>query len=65
MKIENLTPMEKVELAQRIWDSVADNQEAIELSDEQTNLLNERLSAFENDKNFGSSWTDVKRRIAS
>ncbi|QJR80427.1 addiction module protein [Alteromonas pelagimontana] len=63
MKIENLTALEKVELAQKIWDSVAANQGAIELTKEQTTLLNERLNAFEDDQDFGSSWSDVKRRI--
>lgn len=63
MKIENLSAIEKVELAQRIWDSVAAEQESIELSKEQIQLLNERLKSFEADQNFGSSWSDVKSRI--
>jgi putative addiction module component (TIGR02574 family) len=63
MKIENLSAIEKVELAQRIWDSVAAEQESIELSKEQTQLLNDRLKSFEADQNFGSSWSDVKSRI--
>ncbi|XOV78271.1 MAG: addiction module protein [Aestuariibacter sp.] len=63
MKIENLSAIEKVELAQRIWDSVAAEQDSIELSKEQTQLLNDRLKSFEADQNFGSSWSDVKSRI--
>ncbi|WP_334050411.1 addiction module protein [Alteromonas gracilis] len=63
MKIENLSAIEKVELAQRIWDSVAAEQESIELSKEQIQLLNDRLKSFEADQNFGSSWSDVKSRI--
>ncbi|MDO6567721.1 addiction module protein [Alteromonas sp. 1_MG-2023] len=63
MKIENLSAIEKVELAQRIWDSVAAEQESIELSKEQAQLLNDRLKSFEADQNFGSSWSDVKSRI--
>jgi putative addiction module component (TIGR02574 family) len=63
MKIENLSTIEKVELAQRIWDSIAAEQVSIELSKEQAQLLNDRLKSFEADQNFGSSWSDVKSRI--
>ena len=63
MKIENLSAIEKVELAQRIWDSVAAEQDSIELSKEQTQLLNDRLKSFQADQNFGSNWSDVKSRI--
>ena len=63
MKIENLSAIEKVELAQKIWDSVAAEQDSIELTKEQIQLLNDRLKSFEADQNFGSSWNDVKSRI--
>jgi|TARA_A200000159_G_scaffold49647_1_gene45862 putative addiction module component (TIGR02574 family) len=63
MKIENLSTIEKVELAQRIWDSVAAKQDSIELSKEQAQLLNDRIKSFEADQDFGSSWSDVKSRI--
>ncbi|WP_334062719.1 addiction module protein [Alteromonas genovensis] len=63
MKIENLSAIEKVELAQRIWDSVAAEQDSIELSKEQAQLLNDRIESFEADQDFGSSWSDVKSRI--
>jgi putative addiction module component (TIGR02574 family) len=63
MKIENLSAIEKVELAQRIWDSVAAEQDSIELSKEQAQLLNDRMKSFEADQDFGSSWSDVKSRI--
>ena len=63
MKIENLSTIEKVELAQRIWDSIAAEQVSIELSKEQAQLLNDRMKSFEADQDFGSSWSDVKSRI--
>ena len=63
MKIETLSAIEKVELAQRIWDSVAAEQDSIELSKEQAQLLNDRIKSFEADQDFGSSWSDVKSRI--
>ncbi len=64
MKIQDLSVNEKVQLAQEIWDSVAAEQNVIELSHEQKNVLNERLKAFESDNNLGSSWDEVKNRIA-
>ena len=63
MKIQNLSTIEKVELAQQIWDSLAAEQDSISLTEQQKKLLNDRLSAFEADNDFGSSWQDVKNRI--
>ena len=64
MKIQNLSTIEKVELAQRIWDSLATEKDSINLTEQQKKLLNDRLSAFEADNDFGSNWQDVKNRIA-
>lgn len=63
MKIQNLSTNEKVELAQQIWDSIAEEQDEISLTEQQKKLLNDRLSAFEMDNDFGSGWLDVKNRI--
>lgn len=63
MKIQNLSTIEKVELAQQIWDSLAAEQDSISLSEQQKKLLNDRLTAFEADNDYGSSWQEVKNRI--
>ena len=63
MKIQNLSIIEKVELAQQIWDSLAADQDSITLTEPQKKLLNDRLNAFDADNDYGSNWQDVKSRI--
>lgn len=63
MKIQNLSIIEKVELVQQIWYSLATEQDSITLTEPQKKLLDDRLSAFEADNDYGSNWQDVKSRI--
>ena len=63
MKIQELSQSERIILAQELWDSVAADQGAVEVSDEQKKLLDQRLKSFEISPDEGSSWSDVKSRI--
>ncbi|PKH00241.1 addiction module protein [Paraglaciecola sp. MB-3u-78] len=63
MKIDELSPSEKMILAQQLWDSVAVEQNAIELMTAQKTELNSRLSQFESDQNIGLDWNTVKSKI--
>ncbi|MBD5770295.1 addiction module protein [Marinomonas colpomeniae] len=63
MKLDDLSTNEKVTLAQQLWDSVADEQDVIELTTAQKNELNTRLAQFESDQNIGSDWNTVKAKI--
>ena len=63
MKIDELSPSEKMILAQQLWDSVACEQNAIELTTAQKTELNGRLSQFESDQNTGLDWNTVKSKI--
>ena len=63
MKIDELSPSEKMILAQQLWDSVAGEQNAIELTTAQKTELNSRLSQFESDQNIGLDWNTVKSKI--
>jgi putative addiction module component (TIGR02574 family) len=63
MKIDELSPSEKMILAQQLWDSVAVEQNAIELTTAQKTELNSRLSQFESDQNIGLDWNTVKSKI--
>ena len=63
MKIDELSESEKLILAQQLWDSVANDQNAIELTAAQKTELNNRLSKFESDQNTGLDWNTVKSRI--
>lgn len=63
MKIKELSNTEKVILAQELWDSVAIDQQALDVSQEQIKELDQRLAQFEMDGEPGSPWSDVKERI--
>ncbi len=63
MKIDELSESEKLILAQQLWDSVANDQNAVELTAAQKTELNNRLSQFESDQNTGLDWNTVKSRI--
>ncbi len=63
MKIQELSNSEKVTLAQELWDSVIVNQQALDITQEQKDELDQRLAQFEVDTESGASWQDVKARI--
>jgi len=63
MKLNDLTTREKVMLAQQFWDSVANDQNAIELTAAQKNELDNTLTPFESDLTVGSDWNSIKPKI--
>ena len=58
-----LTPAERIQVAQDLWDSIADNPESLALNDAQRAILDERLAAYEADPQAGSSWDEVRERV--
>lgn len=54
---------ERLELAQALWDSVAQNPENVPLTEEQRHELDRRLEAFEQEPISGSSWESMKRSL--
>ena len=63
MKIQDLSDTEKVILAQELWDSVIISQQALAVTQDQMDELDQRLAQFEMDGEIGSSWSAVKSRI--
>jgi putative addiction module component (TIGR02574 family) len=63
MKIQELSVSERIVLAEKLWDSVVDEDTPIELSEKQKFELDSRLQAFIDDQDIGSSWSKVKERI--
>ena len=61
--ILKLSVPERILMVEAIWDSIAENDDKLELTNETKQLLDERLAAHENNPNKGSSWEDVKARI--
>jgi putative addiction module component (TIGR02574 family) len=57
-------PVDKrIELVCDIWDSISAVPEAIELTDEEKALLDERMKAFHDNPDAGSPWEEVYARL--
>ena len=60
INIDQLTARERIELAERLWDSLAE--EDIELTSEQIQELERRRDALERDGPLGRPWREVLNR---
>jgi len=58
-----LSPAERLELVEEIWDSIADDAEALSLTNEQREDLERRLAEADADPTGGSPWEEVRERI--
>ena len=60
---KNLSIPERILLVEEIWDSIADEATAIELSEEQKSLLKERLIEYKKlDKSERKTWDEIKSK---
>jgi putative addiction module component (TIGR02574 family) len=60
---KNLSIPERILLVEEIWDSIADEATAIELSEGQKNLLKERLVEYKKlDKSERKTWDEIKSK---
>jgi len=62
--ILELPTADRVEIVQKIWDSLAANPEAVAVTETQKRELDRRLATFENDPEAGESWEDVKKSLS-
>ena len=58
-----LTPLERLELAQEIWDSVDEAQVEWPLTEAQRNELDRRLEEYEQDPDGGRDWDVVHAEL--
>jgi putative addiction module component (TIGR02574 family) len=63
--ILELPATDRVEIAQLIWESVFEHPETLPLTQAQTDELERRWRAFEQNPNEGEPWEDVKRSLLS
>ncbi|HVT60025.1 MAG TPA: addiction module protein [Thermoanaerobaculia bacterium] len=59
----HLTADERVELAEELWDSLAEIQEALPLAGPQEEELDRRLADYREDKDPGTPWAEALSRI--
>jgi putative addiction module component (TIGR02574 family) len=60
-----LSPAERIQLVEDIWDSLVVMPEALPLTDAQRQELDARLEAYRVDPHAGSPWKTVLARIRS
>lgn len=58
-----LPAAERLELVEELWDSIADEDPAIEMTAEQRQDLERRVEEVDADPNGGSSWQEARERI--
>jgi putative addiction module component (TIGR02574 family) len=61
--IDQMSVAQRVLLVEEIWDSIADEQEEIPLTEGQREDLQRRVAAYEANPKAGSSWEEVKARL--
>lgn len=64
-EIMKLSPAERLQLVEDLWDSLTDLQEAIPVLPAQRKELDRRLDKYRQDPHGGIPWDEVKRQILS
>ena len=66
-KLSKLPIDERIKLVEELWDSIASDQKALPLTDDQKAELDRRLDAYETDGSQGrlatESITDIRRKL--
>ena len=63
-EIRQLPVSERLDLVERIWESIVEDQGELGLTEAQKAELDRRLAAHEASPDRGTSWEDVKRKLA-
>ena len=58
-----LSTAERLKLVEELWDSIADEDQALAPTDEQREDLERRLAEADSDPDGGSPWEEVRKRI--
>jgi putative addiction module component (TIGR02574 family) len=59
----SLTPDERIQLAEDLWDSLGEQAGAVPLTDAQARELDRRLAAYRADGDPGEPWETVMERL--
>ena len=59
----NLSLPERIILVEDIWDSIAVEAEALEITEEEKKIIDERLEAYHKNPKTASPWSEVYQRI--
>ncbi len=56
---------ERIQLVEDVWDTIVTEAEAIELTEDEKKVIDERLEAYHRNPDSGSPWEDVYKRIVN
>ncbi|CAN5602330.1 addiction module protein [soil metagenome] len=65
VSVFELSPSEKLQLVEDLWDDLASTPEAVPVHDWQKEELARRKANLQNNQASGLSWDEVKRRVRS
>ena len=63
--IKKLSVAERILLVEEIWDSIAVEQEVMEVTEAQKCELDQRLASFEASEHEGRSWEEIKNNLTA
>ena len=61
--ISELSPEERLELIEELWDSLSGQPDALALTDAQREELDRRIDEMDRDETLGEPWRDVLKSI--
>lgn len=61
----SLSIPERIQLVEDIWDSIAAENEAIELTEEEKRIIDKRLDAYHKNPDLGTPWVEVYKKISA
>ena len=62
-EIASLNISQKIMLVEEIWDSIAQEQGQVAITNEERAILDERLSSFEANPDDVISWDEIKQKL--
>ncbi len=61
--VMELSVAERIEFVEDVWDTISEVPESVKLTQQQRQILDERLEAYHKNPDAGSPWEDVRKRI--
>ena len=63
INIQDLSQSERIMLAEKLWDSIEQEQDNLEISSSQKRILEQRLAAYKNSSDEFKLWEEVKNEM--
>lgn len=63
INIQQLSQSERIMLAEKLWDSIAEEQDNLKVTDAQKKILEQRLAAYQASPDDVISWEEVKNEM--